>query len=80
MPNLTLAITDQTKKKMNDHPNIRWSNVVRAIIEQKLEDFEIAEKIAKKSKFSQEDADFFAEKINKTSAKHARRLLNENNS
>jgi hypothetical protein len=80
MPNLTLSITEETKRKMEQHPSIRWSNVVRCIIEKKLEDFEEAEKLAKKSALTERDVELLSKKVAKDSAKLAKRLLNESNS
>ena len=62
---------------MEKHPEIRWSNAVRAIIERKLSDFEIAEKLAQKSNLTEKDAEQLTKKINKEMGKHARKLLNE---
>ncbi len=80
MPNLTLSVSDETKRRMDEHPSIRWSNVVRSIIEKKLEDFEEAEKLARKGKLSMEDFKEVSRKIDSAASKHAKALLNENNS
>jgi predicted CopG family antitoxin len=80
MPNITLSITDETKNKMEKHPEVRWSNAVRTVIEKKLRDFEEAERIAGKSELSEKDVEMLSEKVNKDIAKHARGLLNESNS
>jgi len=65
MPNLTLAIPEQLHARMKQHSEIRWSEVVRATIEKKINDLEIAERIAQKSKLTQKDIDEIAHKINK---------------
>lgn len=80
MANLTLAIDDKTKAKMHRHPQVRWSSAVRAIIERKLKDFEEAERIASKSKLSLADVAVLSRKVEKDFARHAKRLLDENNS
>ncbi len=80
MPNLTLSITEETKKMMDKHPEISWSNVVRVIIEQKLRDFEEAERLASKSKITEKEFEKFISKVNKETALHAKRLLNESHS
>ena len=77
MPNMTLSFPPETKKRMEQHPHIRWSNVVRTIIEQKLDDFEAAERLAKKSRLTQKDIDPVVEKINQAMGKHAKELLHE---
>ncbi len=78
MVNMTLVISDDLKKRMDEHSEVRWSNVVRTIIENKLDDFEKAEKLASKSKMTLKDAEEIAAKIGVGMGKHARRLLNEN--
>lgn len=77
MPNITLCITDETKRRMEKHPEIRWSNAVRTVIERKLRDFEEAEELAKKSSLTEQDVLLLSEKVNKAMGKHAKGLLNE---
>ena len=77
MPNLTLSVTDKTKERMDSHPSIRWSNVVRSLIEKKLDDFEEAERLAQKSRLTQKDFEPILKKIESASRKHAKRLLSE---
>lgn len=79
MPNLTLSITEKTKQRMGKHREVRWSNVVRVVIERKLSDFEEAERLAQKSLLSERDIEMLASKANKAMAKHAVGLLNEGN-
>lgn len=79
MPNITLSITEETKKKMAAHPHVKWSNAVRSIIERKLEDFAEAERLAQKSTLTEKDVKMLSEKVAKDLAKHAKRLLNESN-
>ena len=77
MANLTLAIPDNTKTRMERHKEIKWSSAIRNLIEQKLDDFEEAESLANKLDLSKEDLDPIIKKINKDMAKHAEALLNE---
>lgn len=77
MPNLTLSIADETKKRMSRHPEIKWSNAVRAIIEQKLSGFEEAERLAQKSTLLEKDVMLLSKKADAVAAAHAKRLLNE---
>lgn len=80
MPNITLSINEETKQKMKKYPEVRWSNAIRVIIERKLQDFEIAEKLAKKSRLTEKDVNMLSAKVDKAMAKHAKGLLNESNS
>ena len=77
MPNLTLSIPDETKHRMDQHPHIRWSNVVRTIIEQKLNDFEEAERLAQKGGLKLSDFEDIRKKLEESSRQHARKLLHE---
>ena len=77
MPNITLSISEETKKHMDQYPHIRWSNAIRTIIERKLIDFEEAEGLAKKGGLKQSDIDPIVEKINQDMGKRAKELLHE---
>lgn len=77
MPNVTLSFSTETKRKMTAHPHVRWSSVVRSIIEQKLADFEEAERLAKKGGLSWQDLEPIVQKVKKDTQKHVRRLLYE---
>ncbi len=77
MPNMTLSFPPETKKRMEQHPHVRWSNVVRTIIEQKLDDFEEAERLAKKSRLTQKDVDELTAKVNQGMRKRAEAMLHE---
>jgi hypothetical protein len=63
MPNITLAIPEDLHTKMREHSEIRWSEVVRKSISQKIEDLDIMDKLTAKSKLTQKDVDTIASKI-----------------
>ena len=65
MPNLTLAIPNELHTKMKKHSEIRWSDVVRKSISQKIENLEMMDKLVSKSKLTQKDVDEIAHKINR---------------
>lgn len=65
MGNLTLALPNNLQERMRNHSDIRWSEVVRKSIVQKLELLEIMEKIAQKSKLTKKDVDEISRKIKK---------------
>lgn len=79
MPNITLVINEELKKQMEKHSSIKWSSVVRNIIEQKLKDFAEADDMARKSRFSIKDWSKISQKLSKASARHAEALLHESN-
>lgn len=65
MANLTLAIEDDLHDRMKMHSEIRWSEVVRKSIWQKVELLEAMDKIASKSKLTLKDVDEISRKIKK---------------
>ena len=64
MPNVTLAIPEELHEKMKKHSEIRWSEVVRKTITEKIEDMEMMEKLVSKSKLTKNDVKEIAHKIN----------------
>ncbi len=69
MTNITLAIPDPVHKKMKQFSEIRWSEVARKAIVEKIETLRIAEKLAKKSKISEKDVKEFNKKIKSLATK-----------
>jgi len=65
MPNVTLSIPEELHKKMKKHSEIRWSEVVRKTISEKIEDLEVLDKLTRKSKLTQEDVDEIAHNVNR---------------
>ncbi len=65
MPNVTLSIPEELHEKMKKHSEMRWSEVVRKSISQKIEDLELMDKLTKRSKLTQADVDEIAQKIDK---------------
>ncbi len=65
MTNITLAIPDDLHERMRVHSEIRWSEVVRKSIAQKVELLDTMDKIAKKSKLTIKDVDDIARRIKK---------------
>ncbi|HKZ41665.1 MAG TPA: hypothetical protein VJ044_11920 [Candidatus Hodarchaeales archaeon] len=70
MTNITLAIPDVLHEKMRQHSEIRWSEVVRKVITEKVEMLEAFDKITKKSKLTQKDVDELSAKVNRAVAKN----------
>ena len=69
MPNVTLAIPEELHTKMKKHSEIRWSEVVRKTISQKIEDLDMMEKLTKKSRLTQKDVDEISGKIDSAVAR-----------
>jgi len=69
MANMTLAIPDELHRKMKKMSDIRWSEVARRAIEQRIDDLEVMNKIASKSKLTMKDVNEISKKIKRRSAK-----------
>ena len=65
MPNVTLSIPEALHEKMKKHSEIRWSEVVRKSISEKIDDLDVMNKLTKRSKLTQADVDEIAHKINR---------------
>lgn len=74
MANITLAVPDELHVRMKEFSEIRWSEVVRKSIEQKVKDLEMLEKITAKSRLTEKDAKNLSKKINRTATK---KILND---
>ena len=66
---MTLSIPDEIHKKMKMFRDVRWSEVARKAIQQRIEDLEVMNKIASKSKLTKKDVDEISKKIKRTAAK-----------
>ena len=66
---MTLSIPKELHARMKGLSEIRWSQVARKAIEERINDSEEMERIASKSKLTQKDATKLAKKINRAMAK-----------
>ncbi len=71
MGNVTLLLPDDLQKKMKEHRDIRWSEVIRQAIQQKINDLELLNTLTSKSTLTPLDAQAISKKID---ARVARRL------
>ena len=69
MPNITLAISEDLHARMRQHSEIRWSEVVRKTITQKIEDLDVMDKLTAKSKLRQRNVDEIASKVDRAVAR-----------
>ncbi|MFC1768202.1 hypothetical protein ACFLZX_00430 [Nanoarchaeota archaeon] len=56
MTTMTLAVPDELKHKMEDFPEINWSEVARQAFYQQIKDMEFLKKFKSKSRLTEEDA------------------------
>ena len=66
---MTLSIPDELHKKMQKFFELRWSEIARRAIQQRVDDLEAMEKIASKSKLTQKDVNEISKKIKSSAAK-----------
>ena len=69
MSNITLAIPEQIHKEMKHFSEVRWSEVARKAIVERLETLHLAEHLAKKSKLTKKDVEEFSSKIKASATK-----------
>ncbi len=55
MVSITLSVSEDLKKRMERHPEVTWSEVVRSVIRQQLDELDEAERIAGASRLSAKD-------------------------
>ncbi|MEK6970740.1 MAG: hypothetical protein AABW68_03535 [archaeon] len=63
MATMTLAIPDSLRRDMRQFPEVKWSEVARKAIAERIETLRIAEGIASKSKLTTEDVKKFSQQI-----------------
>ena len=72
---MTLFVPDDLKKRMARRRDVKWSNAVRTVLEQKLDDFEEAERLAAKSSLTEKGVKRLAKKTDEAMGRHAQKLL-----
>jgi hypothetical protein len=65
MANVTLSIPDEIYRIMKKHREMRWSEIARQAIIQKVRKLELMDKIASKSKLTMKDIEEINQKIKK---------------
>ncbi len=68
MVNITLSVPEELHRKMKQMSEIRWSEIARRAIEERINDFEVMEKIASKSKLTKKDVEEIGKKIKRGAA------------
>ena len=69
MGNITLAIPELVHKEMKHFSEVKWSEVARKAIVQKIETLRLAEKFAAKSKLTEKDISVFDKKVKAAATK-----------
>jgi len=69
MGNITLSIPESVHMEMRQFSEVRWSEVARRAIVEKLDCLRLAEALAKKSRLTEKDVKAFSGKIKNLAAK-----------
>jgi len=69
MTNVTLSIPEDLHLRMKKHSEIRWSEVIRKTISEKIDTLEMMDKLVSNSKLTEKDVGFLAKKIDSNVAK-----------
>ena len=69
MVSITLAVSQELKKEMEDYPEMNWSEIARQAIKERLIILNKLNKMLSKSKFTEKDALELGRKVNKAVAK-----------
>ena len=65
---MTLALPEELHIKMKQFSEVRWAEVARKAIEQRVNDLETMNKIASKSKLTKKDVEEISKKIKRSAA------------
>ncbi|WEL16510.1 RHH/CopG DNA binding protein [Halorhabdus sp. SVX81] len=63
MPTVTVNVDDDLKDRMEDHPEINWSEVARGAFEEKIDDLELMSRLAPGSNLTDDDVEELADRI-----------------
>ena len=74
---MTFSIPGKLHQRMKKYPEIKWSHIARGAIEKYLERLELADKIASKSKLTEEDVESISEEIKQRAWKKYQSLLDD---
>ncbi|HIH37414.1 hypothetical protein J4460_03535 [Candidatus Woesearchaeota archaeon] len=69
MVNVTLAIPEELHAKMRKHSEIRWSEVIRKTISEKVDHLDMLDRLSAKSKLTKRDVELLAKNIDGEVAK-----------
>jgi predicted transcriptional regulator len=70
MPSITVNVDDDLKERMEEHPEINWSEVTRQAIQEKIETLDVMAELTSGSQLTESDVAEIANKVNKSARKH----------
>ena len=69
MPTITVNVDDDLKDRMDNYPEINWSEVTRQAIQEKIEALEVMDELTSESDLTESDVQEIADKINESGRK-----------
>lgn len=69
MANITLSIPESVHKEMKQHKEIRWSEVARQAIVERLATLKLADRLAAKSTLTKKDVEDFSAQLKREAGK-----------
>lgn len=66
MPTITVNVDDELRARMENHPEINWSEVTRQAINEKVEQLEVMDELTSESELTERDVEAIAAKINQS--------------
>ncbi|GKZ16095.1 hypothetical protein [Haladaptatus sp. T7] len=69
MPTITVNVDDDLKQRMENHPEINWSEVTRQAIEDKIKKLDLMDELTVGSELTNEDVEEISAKINQSARK-----------
>lgn len=69
MGNLTLSIPNDIHQEMRHFSEVKWSEIARKAIIEKIETLKLGERLARKSKLTEKDVKEFSKKIKSSATK-----------
>lgn len=66
MPTITVNVDDTLKERMEEHPEINWSEVTRQAIREKIEELELLNELTADSTLTEADVEQLAEAIDES--------------
>jgi hypothetical protein len=71
MPSITVNVDDDLKDRMEQHPEINWSEVTRQAIQEKIETLDVMDELTSGSELTESDVAEIADKINGSARERA---------
>jgi predicted transcriptional regulator len=69
MPSITVNVDDDLKERMEQHPEINWSEVTRQAIEEKIDALEVMNELTSEGELTESDVRDIADRINERGCK-----------